>query len=158
MAIRKIRFTGDEILEKKAKPIEVIDEKIEELARDMIDTLYANDGIGLAACQVGMLKAMIVYDSTYVEEGKGKNPIVCINPKIISRSKSLITVEEGCLSFPEMFKTIKRHEKVTLEYLDLKGKKNVVHAKGMEAIVIQHETDHLEGITFLDRLKEQSGK
>ncbi|MEG2310580.1 MAG: peptide deformylase [Clostridia bacterium] len=154
MAIRNIRTKGDEILSKKAKRIEIIDEKIKEFATDMIDTLYANDGIGLAACQVGMLKAMIVYDVDYIQEDKCRNVHVCINPKIISRSKALISVEEGCLSFPEVFKTIKRHEKVTLEYTDLDGKKKTVHAKDMEAIVIQHETDHLEGVTFIDRLNE----
>ena len=155
MAIRNIRFKGDDILRKKAKNIDIIDDKIKELAKDMLDTMYANDGIGLAACQVGMLKAMIVYDCTYVEEGAEKNPVVCINPKIISKSKSMILVEEGCLSFPNVFEDVQRHEKIKVEYTDLDGKKCVKNVKGMEAVVIQHEFDHLEGVVFLDRIDKK---
>ncbi len=155
MAIRQLRYKGDEILSKKSKKIEVVDDKIKDLANDMLDTMYQNDGIGLAACQVGMLKAMIVYDVEYIDEKKPKKvPVVMINPKITSRSKSMVLVEEGCLSFPNIFENVERHEKVTVEYLDLNGNKNIKHAKGMEAIVIQHETDHLDGIVFLDRLKK----
>ena len=154
MAIRNLRYDGDEILTKKTKKIEVIDEKIKELAQDMLDTMYANDGIGLAACQVGMLKSMIVYDVDYVEENKEKKPVVCINPKIVSRSRSMVEVEEGCLSFPNVFENVIRHEKITVEYTDLNGKKKTKHAKGMEAIVIQHECDHLDGIVFLDRVEK----
>lgn len=152
MAIRKLRFKGDEILTKKARKIEVVDEKIKELAQDMLDTMYANDGIGLAACQVGMLKQMVVYDVSYIDEKHPKKkPYVLINPVIIEKSKSLVTVEEGCLSFPNLFDNVVRHEKITVEYMDLDGKKQVRKVKGMEAVCIQHELDHLEGIVFLDR-------
>lgn len=152
MAIRKLRFKGDEILTKKARKIEVIDDKIKELADDMLDTMYANDGIGLAACQVGMLKRMIVYDVSYIDEKKPKKePHVLINPVITDKSKSLVTVEEGCLSFPNLFDNVVRHEKITVEYTDLEGKKIIKKVKGMEAVCIQHELDHLEGIVFLDR-------
>ena len=155
MAIRNIRFKGDDILRKKAKQIDIVDDKIKELANDMLDTMYANDGIGLAACQVGMLKAMIVYDCSYVEEGANKNPVVLINPNIVSKSKSMILVEEGCLSFPNVFEDVQRHEKIKVEYTDLDGKKCVKSAKGMEAVVIQHEFDHLEGVVFLDRIDKK---
>ena len=151
MAIRKLRYDGDEILSKKSKKVEVIDDKIKELAKDMLDTMYANDGIGLAACQVGMLKSMRVYDSTYVEEGAKKKPVVVINPKFLSKSKAMVKVEEGCLSFPNLFEDVERHEKVKVEYTDLDGNTKVVNAKGIEAVVLQHEIDHLEGIVFLDR-------
>ena len=121
----------------------------------MLDTMYKNDGIGLAACQVGMLKAMIVYDVEYVDEKNPKKvPVVMVNPTITSMSKAMVVVEEGCLSFPNVFENVKRHEKVTVEYLDLNGDKKIKHAKGFEAIVIQHETDHLNGIVFLDRAEE----
>ena len=103
MAIRQIRLKGDEILTKKSKEVTVIDDKIKELASDMLETMYKNDGIGLAACQVGMLKRIIVYDYSYVEENSPKKPVVMINPVIKSRSKSMIVVEEGCLSFPDEF-------------------------------------------------------
>ena len=155
MAIRKLRFKDDEILTKKARKIEVIDEKIKELAEDMLDTMYANDGIGLAACQVGMLKSMVVYDVAYVDEKHPKKePHVLINPKITEHSKTLVNVEEGCLSFPNVFDNVVRYEKVTVEYTDLDGKNKVKKAKGIEAVCIQHELDHLDGIVFLDRVKD----
>ncbi len=156
MAIRNLRLDGDEILRKKSKPIDVIDDKIKELANDMLDTMYASDGIGLAACQVGMLKNMVVYDVSYIEEDEIKKPIVLINPKIIQRSKSMVLVEEGCLSFPNVFFDVKRHEKVKVEFLDLNGEKQVISAKGIEAVVIQHELDHLEGIIFLDKVENKN--
>lgn len=153
MAIRQIRKKGDEILSKKSREVEHIDEKIKELSEDMLETMYKNDGIGLAACQVGILKRIIVYDYMYVEEDGKKSPMVMINPVIKSRSKSMIIVEEGCLSFPDEYKDVKRHEKITVEYTDLDGKRKTLHAKDLEAVVIQHETDHLDGIVFLDRVE-----
>ena len=156
MAIREIRKDGDEILGKKSKEVDVIDDKIKQLGQDMLDTMYKNDGIGLAACQVGMLKRMIVYDIKYIEEDAQKEGHILINPKITSRSKTMIEVEEGCLSFPDVYKNVKRHEKVTVEYLDINGKKKKINAKEIEAVVLQHEIDHLDGIVFLDRFDEQN--
>ena len=156
MAIREIRKDGDDILKKKSKEIEVIDEKIKQLGQDMLDTMYKNDGIGLAACQVGMLKRMIVYDIRYIEEDAKKEGHILINPKIISRSKTMIEVEEGCLSFPDLYKNVVRYEKVTVEYTDINGKKKKINAKDIEAVVLQHEIDHLDGIVFLDRYDEQN--
>ena len=156
MAIREIRKDGDDILKKKSKEVEVIDEKIKQLGQDMLDTMYKNDGIGLAACQVGMLKRMIVYDIRYIEEDAKKEGHILINPKITSRSKAMIEVEEGCLSFPDLYKNVVRHEKVTVEYTDINGKKKKINAKDIEAVVLQHEIDHLDGIVFLDRYDEQN--
>lgn len=156
MAIREIRKDGDEILAKKSKEVDVIDDKIKQLAQDMLDTMYKSDGIGLAACQVGMLKRMIVYDIRYIEEDGKKEGHVLINPVITSRSKTMVEVEEGCLSFPDVYKNVLRHEKITVEYTDLDGKKKKINAKDMEAIVLQHEIDHLDGIVFLDRYEEQN--
>ena len=155
MAIREIRKSGDDILSKKCREVEKIDEKIKELGQDMLDTMYKNDVIGLAACQVGMLKRIIVYDIKYIEEGAKKEGHILINPKITSRSKSMIEVEEGCLSFPDIYENVLRHEKVTVEYTDIDGKKKKINAKEIEAVVIQHEIDHLDGIVFLDRVEEQ---
>ena len=151
MAIRNLRYDGDEILTKKSREIDVIDDKIKQLANDMLETMYSKDGIGLAACQVGFLKRLVVYDVTYIDEKKGKKPVVMINPKITSYSKNMVTVEEGCLSFPDIFENVDRHEKITVEYTNLDGKKITGTVKGMEAICIQHEVDHLDGIVFLDR-------
>ncbi len=156
MAIREIRKEGDEILSKKCREVENVDERIIELGNDMLETMYKNDGIGLAANQVGILKKVIVYDVSYVEEDGKKEGHILINPKITSRSKSMIEVEEGCLSFPEIYKNIKRHEKVTVEYIDINGKRKKINAKDIEAVVLQHEIDHLDGIVFLDRYEEQN--
>lgn len=163
MAIRTIRLKGDDILTKKSKKVDVIDEKIKILAEDMLDTMYANDGIGLAACQVGMLKSMVVYDAKWIEDtdSKGrkitpkKEPHILINPIITYRSKSMVEVEEGCLSFPNQFDNVMRHEKIKVEYTDIDGKKKIKSASGMEAVVIQHELDHLDGIVFLDRVNKK---
>lgn len=156
MAIREIRKEGDEILSKKCREVETIDDRIIELGKDMLETMYKNDGIGLAACQVGILKRVIVYDVKYVEEDGKKEGHILINPKITSRSKSMIEVEEGCLSFPDIYKVVQRHEKVTVEYTDINGKKKKINAKDIEAVCLQHEIDHLDGIVFLDRYEEQN--
>lgn len=155
MAIREIRKEGDEILSKKCREVEEITEKILELGQDMLDTMYKYDGIGLAASQVGILKRVIVYDIKYFEEDEKPEPHILINPVITSRSKTMIEVEEGCLSFPDVYEKVLRHEKVTVEYMDTKGKKRKINAKDIEAVVLQHEIDHLDGIVFLDRVEEQ---
>ena len=155
MAIREIRKEGDEILSKKCREVETIDDRIIELGKDMLETMYKNDGIGLAACQVGILKRVIVYDVCYVEEDGKKEGHILINPKITSRSKTMVEVEEGCLSFPDLYKVVKRHEKVTVEYTDIDGKRKKINAKDIEAVCLQHEIDHLDGIVFLDRYEEQ---
>ncbi len=158
MAIREVRKDGDEILSKKCREVEKIDDKIKELGQDMLDTMYKNDGIGLAASQVGILKRIIVYDISYIQEDAKKEGHILINPKITSRSKTMIEVEEGCLSFPDVYDNVLRHEKVTVEYTDLDGKKKKISAKDIEAVVLQHEIDHLDGIVFLDRVKEQKNR
>ena len=155
MAIREIRKEGDEILTKKCREVEEITDKILELGQDMLDTMYKYDGIGLAASQVGILKRVIVYDIKYFEEDEKPEPHILINPVITSRSKTMIEVEEGCLSFPDVYEKVLRHEKVTVEYMDTKGKKKKINAKDIEAVVLQHEIDHLDGIVFLDRVEEQ---
>lgn len=155
MAIREIRKDGDEILSKKCREVENIDDKIKELGQDMLDTMYKNDGIGLAASQVGILKRVVVYDISYIQEDAKKEGHILINPKITSRSRTMIEAEEGCLSFPDVYDNVLRHEKVTVEYTDLDGKKKKIYAKDIEAVVLQHEIDHLDGIVFLDRVKEQ---
>ncbi|MEG1705354.1 MAG: peptide deformylase [Clostridia bacterium] len=150
MAIREIRKLKDEILYKQAKDIEIIDDKIKDLAQDMIDTLYKYDGIGLAANQIGILKKIVVYDTEYVKEGEKRNPKVIINPVITKSSKKMIVTEEGCLSFPDLFGYVDRHETVTVEALDLNGKKIVINAKEILSVVLQHELDHLQGKVFVD--------
>lgn len=143
MAIRNLRYDTDEVLRKKSREIETIDNKIRELAMDMLDTMYKNDGIGLAAPQVGILKRLIVIDI-------GEGPKVFINP-VITKSSGKQTCEEGCLSFPNTFGNVDRPETITVEAFDLDGNKIKVKAKELEAVCLCHEIDHLDGIVFLDK-------
>jgi len=146
MAIRNIGFEKDEILKKKSREVEVIDDKIQTLIDDMIETMYKYNGVGLAAVQVGILKRVVVID---IEDGEGAR--VLINPKIIS-TKGEQEVDEGCLSFPNQYAKVIRPKEVTVEALDRSGKKRVIKAKDLLAQAICHELDHLEGITFVDQM------
>jgi peptide deformylase len=123
MAIRQIRTEDDEILKKKSKPIEVVDDKLVSLVDDMIETLYKYDGIGLAAVQVGFLKQLFIVDNIENTKKGEHNIYVFINPKILWQKGEQI-VEEGCLSFPNRFAKISRPEKLMIEYLDYKTRKN----------------------------------
>lgn len=144
MAIRTIREEGDDILRKVSKPVEKIDEKIKELVEDMIETLHGQNGVGLAAVQVGILKRVVVID-TY----EGEPVLVLINP-VIKKQKGEQTVEEGCLSFPNKFAKVVRPEEVTVEALDIEGNKIKVVGKGLLAQALSHELDHLDGKLFMD--------
>lgn len=149
MAIRQIRQEGDEILKKKSREVEVIDEKTKELLEDMVETMHKYDGVGLAAVQVGILKRMIVID-IYDE----KTPIIkLINPKII-KTKGEREVEEGCLSFPNKFAKVKRPVEVVVEGLNENGEKVKIKAVELLAQALCHEIDHLNGITFVDIMEE----
>lgn len=150
MAIRQIRMSKDEILYKKARNVEKLDDKTKELVQDMFDTMYKYDGIGLASPQVGVLKSIIVYDIDYVEDGKVKNGKVLYNPVITKSSKKMITTEEGCLSFPDFFGNVDRHETVEVEGFDKDFKKIKIKASGIESVVLQHEIDHLNGKVFTE--------
>lgn len=146
MAIRTIRTEGDEILKKKSKKVEVIDEKIIELINDMIETLHKYEGVGLAAVQVGILKQIVV-----IQEAEDKPIHVIINPEIISQSGTQI-VEEGCLSFPNKFAKIERPENIKIRAINEKGKKIEIPGKGLLAQAISHEIDHLNGEVFIDKI------
>lgn len=147
MAIRNIRTYGDEILTKRAKEVEEIDERTKELIEDMIETLHKNNGVGLAAPQVGVLKRIIVID-IYEE---GTDVFVLINPEII-KTKGEQTVEEGCLSFPNQFAKIVRPAEVTVKALDKDGKKVKLVGKDLLAQALSHEIDHLNGELFIDKI------
>lgn len=146
MAIRKLRLEGDEILKKKSREVEVIDEKIQILIDDMIETMHKYNGVGLAAVQVGVLKNVVVID-LYDDTGV----IVLINP-IILEVKGEREIEEGCLSFPNQFAKVKRPEEVIAEYTDRNGKRMRVTAKELLAQAICHEVDHLKGEVFVDKI------
>lgn len=146
MAIRNIREDGDEILKKKAREVENIDERLQILIDDMIDTMHDLNGVGLAAQQVGILKRVVVID-LYDDNG----PLVLINPVII-KEKGKQEVDEGCLSFPNQFAKIVRPKEVEVEALDREGKKIKIKAKDLLAQAICHEVDHLNGIVFVDKI------
>ena len=146
MAIRNLRLEGDEILKKKSREVEEIDQKIQVLIDDMIETMHKYNGVGLAAVQVGILKRVIVID-LYDDNG----PIVMINPVII-KTKGEQEVEEGCLSFPNQFAKVIRPAEVVAEYTDRDGKRMRVKAKELLAQAISHEVDHLNGEVFMDKI------
>ena len=146
MAIRILRYEGDEILKKKSREVEVIDEKIQTLIDDMIETMHKYNGVGLAAVQVGVLKRVVVID-IYDDNG----PIVLINPVII-KTKGAEELDEGCLSFPNQFAKVIRPTEVVAEYTDRDGKRMRVKAKELLAQAICHELDHLNGEVFIDKI------
>lgn len=146
MAIRNLRLEGDEILSKKSREVETIDDKLQILIDDMIDTMHKYNGVGLAAVQVGILKRVVVID-LYDDKG----PITLINP-VILKTKGEQEVDEGCLSFPNKFAKIIRPEEVTVEYTDREGKRIKLKAKDLLAQAICHECDHLEGEVFIDKI------
>ena len=152
MALREILTEPNKILRQKSLPVDSVDKETQILMDDMLDTMYAAPGIGLAAIQVGIPKRIIVLD---IEQKEGqKNPLFFINPEIIEKSKNLLTYEEGCLSVPGQFAEIERPDRCHIKYLDYNGEKKEINAKGMLATCIQHEMDHLEGILFIDYLSK----
>ncbi len=146
MAIRNLRYEKDEILRKKSREVEGIDDKIQILIDDMIDTMYKYNGVGLSAVQVGILKRVVVID---IDDGNGV--ITLINPKII-KTKGEQEVEEGCLSFPNQYAKMIRPKEVVVEALDRSGKKITIKSKDLLAQAIAHECDHLDGIVFVDKM------
>ena len=146
MAIRKLRFEGDEILKKKSREVEQIDDRMQELIDDMIETMHKYNGVGLAAVQVGILKRLLVID-LYDDTGV----IVMINP-IIIKEKGEQEVDEGCLSFPNKFAKVIRPKEVVAEYTNREGKRMKIKAKDLLAQAICHEVDHLNGEVFVDKI------
>lgn len=146
MAIRIVRENGDEILRKKSREVEVVDDRIRELLDDMVETLHSYNGVGLAGPQIGILKRIVVID-LYDDKG----PIKLVNPRIV-KQKGEQEVEEGCLSFPNQFAKIIRPAEVTIEALNENGKKIKIKGEGLLAQAISHEIDHLDGILFVDKI------
>ena len=148
MAIRPILIAPDPRLKAVSTPVESVDAEIRKLVEDMADSMYAAEGIGLAAVQIGVAKRIIVMDLDQ-KDGK-KDWRVFINPRITWASDEMATFEEGCLSVPEIWDDVERPARIKAEYLDLDGKKVEIEADGMLATCLQHEMDHLEGVLFID--------
>ena len=151
MAILHICTYPEEILGQRAEPITEIDEEVITLVDQMVETMYNAPGIGLAATQVGVAKQLLVAD--IAPRGPESELIVLINPEIVAAEGEVI-FEEGCLSVPDYQAEVKRHEKVTVRGLNLKGEEIEIKAEGLLAIVLQHEIDHLNGMLFIDRLSK----
>ncbi|MDR1940749.1 MAG: peptide deformylase [Endomicrobium sp.] len=153
MAKLEIKKYGDSVLRKKTNPVAQINGDIKQLAADMLETMYGAPGVGLAAPQIGVSLRMCVID---VSPDK-KNPIVMVNPEIIS-GENKITAEEGCLSFPGIYESVKRFEKVEVSYTDLDDKTKKIKAEGFLAKAVQHEIDHLDSKLFIDYLPDWKRK
>lgn len=147
MPILPIRRYPDEVLRREAKPVEVIDEKLRQLAADMIETMQDANGVGLAAPQVGEGIRMVVVDF----DPENHDPRVLINPVITARSGKREEMDEGCLSFPGIRTRIKRSPKITCEAQNLDGEVVEYRGEGLTARAIQHEIDHLNGTLFIDK-------
>tara|TARA_B100000029_G_scaffold498868_1_gene568332 strand:- start:394 stop:918 length:525 start_codon:yes stop_codon:yes gene_type:complete len=152
MALRKILTEPNKILREKSLIVEKVDQDLQKLMNDMLETMYAAPGIGLAAIQVGVPKRVIVLDIS--QKDGPKNPMFFVNPEIIEKSNNTSTYEEGCLSVPGQFAEIDRPDKCHIKYLDYNGQPKEIKAEGMLATCIQHEMDHLEGILFIDYLSK----
>jgi peptide deformylase len=148
MAVLEIRKYPDPVLKKKAQPVEAIDGELQRLVDDMVETMYAAPGIGLAAPQVGVSRRLIVVDVSGREEPAPL--IVLINPEVVSEGGSMES-EEGCLSLPGFVARVNRCEAITVRGLDRDGKETAIEASGLLSLALQHEIDHLNGTLILDR-------
>ena len=146
----KILTYPDKFLSKPTKPVENINEKIQNLVKDMASIMYQAPGIGLAAIQVGVNKSLLVYDVSNRDEKRSLQ--VLINPRIVESEGTTISEDEGCLSVPDFRANVKRAASVLVEGFDNNEKPLRIEAEGLLAIVLQHEIDHLNGILFIDRI------
>ena len=152
MTIKTIITEPNKILRQKSKNVVSVGRDEQQLMDDMLETMYAANGIGLAAIQIGIPKRIIVMDISKSDENK--KPMFFVNPIIKNKDKELSIYEEGCLSVPNYFAEIERPKKCDVEFLDYNGNKKVLNAEGLFATCIQHEMDHLEGILFIDYLSK----
>lgn len=148
MALLPILRYPDPRLHTVAKPVTQVDERVRQLVADMIETMYAAEGIGLAATQVDVHEQVIVMDTSEQHD----RPVVLVNPKIIARSDEMHVGDEGCLSVPAIYDRVQRHARVTVRALDREGQPFELDAEGLSAVCVQHEMDHLLGKVFVEYL------
>jgi len=149
MAILPILVAPDPRLKRKAERVARVDAEVRRLMDDMLETMYAAPGVGLAAPQVGVLKRVLVVD---IGKGTDRKPIRMANPEIVVASEERVAYEEGCLSFPEQFAEVERPTRVKIRYLDHENEVREIEAEGLLATCIQHEMDHLDGVLFVDHI------
>jgi len=150
MALLPILTAPDPRLKLKAKHVAAVDDEVRRLMDDMLETMYAAPGIGLAAPQVGVTRRVLVLD--VARDGGPPSPLKIANPEILWRSEELATYSEGCLSLPEHYADVSRAAKIRLRYLDYQNEIRQLDAEGLLATCIQHEMDHLEGVLFVDHI------
>lgn len=155
MSILPITIYGDKILTKKVEKVKEIDFKTVELIKNMFDTMKNSNGIGLAANQVGVNKAIFVVDISEIKDYENYKPMVVINPEIVSRSKEKVKMEEGCLSIPSIRAEIERPKSIVFKYQDSDLKEHQIEVDELLARVLQHEYDHLQGILFTNYFDEK---
>lgn len=148
MARLEVRLLGDPVLRTEAEPVEAIDSNLRRLAADMFETMYAEEGVGLAAPQVGILKRLIVIDP----QTEDVRPLALVNPSVVERDEDTERAEEGCLSVPGLKELVDRSVRVVVQATDLDGKPLRIEAEGLLGRILQHEVDHLNGVLFLDRV------
>ena len=152
MAIREIITAPDPRLKQKSKPVEAVTDEIRALMDDMLETMYAAPGIGLAAIQIGVPKRVIVIDLAH--EGEEPRPMYFANPEIIEKADDTAPYEEGCLSVPGFYEEVERAEHIRVRFLDRNGEEVEAEMEGLLAVCVQHEMDHLEGKLFVDYISE----
>jgi peptide deformylase len=152
MALRKLIIIPDPQLRLISRPVAAVDKAARQLVDDMLETMYDAPGIGLAAIQIGVPERLVVID--LAKKDQPKEPMVFINPEIVSASEEMNVYEEGCLSIPEYYEEVTRPASVRVRYLDLDGKTQEIDADGLLATCLQHEIDHLDGKLFIDHLSK----
>jgi peptide deformylase len=151
MAILDVLQFPDPRLRRRSEPIEKITDELRQLAADMLETMYDEPGIGLAAPQVGVPLRLVVLDTEWTEEDAERSPLVLVNPELVEHEGRIVWTE-GCLSVPDLSADVERAERVVLRAIDLEGKEIVEEARGLRAVCFQHELDHLDGVLFIDRV------
>ena len=152
MTIKPLIILPDPVLRQLSQPVETVDADVRRLVDDMLDTMYDAPGIGLAAIQIGIPRQMLVIDVS--KDGEEKQPLIFINPKILTTSDERSVYEEGCLSIPDYYAEVERPATITVEYIDLEGKQLTAKADGLLATCLQHEIDHLNGVLFIDHISK----
>jgi peptide deformylase len=150
MTVRPILIAPDPRLKAVSATVETVDSAVRRLAEDMIESMYAANGIGLAAVQVGVPRRILVMD--LAKKGGEKEPKIYVNPRILWSSDEMAVCEEGCLSVPDIWEEVERPAQIRAEYLDAEGNRVTLEAEGLLATCLQHEMDHLEGVLFVDHI------
>lgn len=152
MTVLKIVKYPSKLLKEKLAPVESFNSDLKYIVRDMFETMYTFNGIGLAANQVGINKRIVVVDIKSTERSANLLPLALVNPEIVNYSKKRDVAEEGCLSFPGYYDKVSRAKSVEVVFYDITGKKHTIIANGLLARVLQHEIDHINGISFVQRM------